>query len=101
MGWLWKDHEISTVGDLNTALCQLEGPEDGAEFMRRYREVTEHADVNVGYVSGYNSPETMARILEWTGTTHPILGGAPSPGDDLASRRAFKAGMDMARGDAS
>lgn len=64
----WKGSDLPTIGDLVNALAALESREEAEQFMVAYRAHTDHADVNVGYVAGYCSPETMERILDWTGT---------------------------------
>jgi hypothetical protein len=42
--------------------------------MALYRAENPHADENVGYVSGYHDPETMAQIQEFCDCSHPIFG---------------------------
>lgn len=48
------------------------------EFLAAYRLVSEHADVNLGYVLGYVEPPERRRALyEAYGVGHPFLGGQP------------------------
>lgn len=90
MSWEWNGKTITTIGDLGDALCALASREEGQAFMAVYRAVTEHADVNVGYVAGYYDAATMARINDYTATEHPIFGRSLP-----TSEEAFAAGQQM------
>ncbi|MGG0793730.1 hypothetical protein ABE137_06960 [Brevibacillus laterosporus] len=70
----WKGQQLNTAGDLlNKGIIKCETPEEAQEFMRQYRAENEHADSNVGYLSGYCSIEEAKRIKEWFGVKHPIF----------------------------
>lgn len=84
---VWKGIEVVTIRDLAYAIEACESREEAQEFMRLYREETEHADANVGYMSGYYTPETADRIRDWFDVEHPIFGKrSPTP------EQAFEAG---------
>jgi hypothetical protein len=71
----WKGEELRTIGDLmNKGIDRCDTPEEAQEFMRLYRAENEHADENIGYLSGYYSPERAQQIREWFGVVHPIFG---------------------------
>ena len=88
----WKGQELTTIGDLCTfGIEKCDTPDEAQEFMRLYRTENTHADENIGYLSGYYGPETMRRIQEWFGVSHPIFGtSVPSP------EEAFAAGQQAA-----
>jgi hypothetical protein len=88
---IWKGRELITIGDLMYhGIDACETPEEAAEFMRLYREDSPHADVNIGYLSGYYGHEAMQRIQQWFDVTHPIFGKTtPTPDAALeAGKRA-------------
>jgi hypothetical protein len=73
----WKGQELKTIGDLmDKGINQCETQEEAQEFMVQYRAENEHADVNIGYLSGYYSPEKAQKIREWFGVSHPIFGNS-------------------------
>ena len=89
----WKGQEIKTIGDImSVGIDRCATVEEAREFMRLYRLDTPHADVNIGYLSGYYGPEEMRRIQEWFGVSHPIFGrSVPTPEEALeAGRKAGK-----------
>lgn len=87
----WKGKLIETIGDLGSACAALENAKEGGEFFAAYLAVNVHAASNIGYVAGYFNRETMRRIHEYTGTTHPIFGRhEPTP------EEAFELGKRMA-----
>jgi hypothetical protein len=72
---IWKGKELKTIGDLmDHGISKCTTREEAQEFMRQYRAETPHADSNIGYLSGYYSPEEGARIRDWFGVKHPVLG---------------------------
>jgi len=77
----WKGNELKTAGDLmDKGIDRCDTPEEAQEFMKLYRAENEFADKNIGYLSGYYSPDKMAEIQKWFGVEHPIFGGAiPTP----------------------
>lgn len=73
----YKGKAIETVGDIGKAMFDIveNGTrEDATEFMKAYAAVSEYAYENVGYISGYYSPDTARKMLDWFGTRHPIFG---------------------------
>lgn len=89
----WKGKELRTIRDLmDRGIDKCETQEEAQEFMQLYRADCEHADINIGYLSGYYGPTEMARIQDWFGVVHPIFGKkTPTP------EEAFAAGERMAR----
>lgn len=80
-------------GQVMDALIACPTQEDAIQAMNAYRAACAHADQNVGYMLGYYSAETEARLQGWLGLTHPIFGkGHPSPAE------AFLAGQAAAKG---
>lgn len=72
---VWKDRELITIGDLMYhGIDKCDTPEEAQKFMELYRAENPHADENIGYLSGYYSPQKMRRIQEWFGVSHPIFG---------------------------
>lgn len=88
----WKGRDLRTIGDLmDHGIDACATREEAHEFMRLYRAENEHADANIGYLSGYYGPETMQRIQDWFGVAHPVFGrSVPTP------EEAFAAGARMA-----
>lgn len=91
---IWKGNKLKTIGDLMIlGIDKCETKEEASEFMRLYRAANPHADVNIGYLSGYYGQSEMMRIQEWFGVAHPIFGRAiPTP------EEAFNAGKKLAKG---
>lgn len=91
----WKGHELDTIGDLmRHGIDACDTREDAQEFMSRYRAESEHADANIGYLSGYYGSEDMRRIQDWFDCAHPIFGRSePSP------EQAFEAGKRWVHGE--
>jgi hypothetical protein len=53
----WKGEEILTTGDLcYKGIDKCDTPEEAQEFMELYRAENDHADENIGYLSGYYDP---------------------------------------------
>ena len=72
---IWKGKELKTIGDLmDHGINKCDNAEEAQEFMRQYRVANEHADSNIGYVSGYYSREEALRIRDWFGVKHPVFG---------------------------
>jgi len=89
----WKGRALKTIGDLMThGIDKCATPEEAQEFMRLYRAETEHADANIGYLSGYYGAEKMRRIQQWFGCAHPIFGRAVPTMEE-----ALEAGKKMAK----
>jgi hypothetical protein len=85
---MW-DFTTMTVRDLGDEMCRIaDGPEPEArarEFLEAYRAVNEHADANLGYLTGYYSRERADGLLKLFGVQHPIFGDRmpTSPGSAL------------------
>jgi hypothetical protein len=86
----WKGKELKTVGDLMDAMGKFDDREEAEDFMRLYRADNEHADQNIGYLTGYFGREEMARLQDWCGVAHPIFGNAaPTPEEALEAGKAM------------
>ena len=70
----WKGKHINTYGEIMKAAVDCETREEAQELMADYRKVTEHADVNIGYMTGYYDSETATRVMDWCDVSHPIFG---------------------------
>jgi len=70
------DFEGTTVRDLIDMAVQAEHDGEAVEFLAAYRETTEHADANLGYVFGYLSPEARERLYAAYRVNHPVFGGS-------------------------
>jgi dihydroxyacid dehydratase/phosphogluconate dehydratase len=101
---IWNGKELKTIGDLTDAIGSIAktgSPAQAREFMVGYRQANEHADANVGYISGYFDRPTMNRIQEWFGVHHPVFGRTnPTPAEALRIGREMgeRARRDMAHG---
>ncbi|MFB5268106.1 hypothetical protein ACE41H_15165 [Paenibacillus enshidis] len=85
---IWKDKELVTVGDLmDSGINACETEEEAKQFMALYRAENLDADNNIGYISGYYSPEEAARIRQWFGVEHPFIEPGMSP------KEVFEAGL--------
>lgn len=98
--FVWHGRELATIGDLEYAMWlifQLPAPERqerATEFMREYRAVTEQADTNIGYLTGYFVPKEADEMRALFGVEHPIFGReSPSP------EKALEAGKRAALGE--
>lgn len=97
----WQGDPLTTIGDLSDAMCRIDAIEDEEErqrtadvFMEQYRAHTEHADSNIGYLTGYYGHDQMVRMLRLFATQHPIFGG-PALADTVTQEGAFAAGVAM------
>lgn len=91
---IWKGRELRTIGELTDAIAALESREEAQRFIAAYRAVSEHADVNAGYVTGYLGPQRANELREWMGTPHPISGMKSH-----TPEQAVQAGKRWARGE--
>lgn len=95
----WNGKAIETVGDLNDTICKIrhlppdEAQAEASRFMEAYRADNEHADVNIGYITGYHDPTTMRELQELFNVSHPIFGRSQPTAED-----AFDAGVLMGSG---
>ena len=93
----WRGQRVETFGDLGAMvvrICRDGDREEAAEFMAAYREVTAHADINVGYLAGYYDSETAQQIWDWFGVSHPIFGT-----ERPSTEAAYEAGKRAALGE--
>jgi hypothetical protein len=92
----WLDQELATIGDLSKAIVGIvrDGTrEDAQRFMAIYRAEMPHAATNVGYLAGYQDPETARKIWDWFECAHPVFGTYIPTADE-----AFRAGQQIAGG---
>lgn len=92
----WNGKSLDTIGDLSDAVLAIARSDDQAaadRFMAQYRAESEHADANIGYMSGYYDTDTMAKVQRMFGVAHPIFGTRT----DVPAEEAFEAGKRMAR----
>jgi len=72
--------KIKTMGEVMRAALECETKEEAAQFMEEYREITPHADENIGYMSGYYDNATMTKVQDLFDVAHPVFGRkVPSP----------------------
>ena len=72
---IWKGKKIKTYGDLAKAMQDVEDKEEAEEFKEKYREVApDYAEKNIGYISGYLSPEEGKRLRKLFDVEHPVFG---------------------------
>jgi len=92
----WNGKELDTYGKVADAMGSIykSGNQDDAdEFMRLMREEGEHADSNIGYITGYFSADTADGMRKMFGVRHPIFGlGHPKTPEE-----AIQAGIDLAK----
>jgi hypothetical protein len=83
----WNGKELDTIGTLFDAIIDIarrDAQGEADQFMAQYRAENEHADANVGYLSGYCGPDEMQTIQRMFQAAHPIFGGhVPSAEDAL------------------
>lgn len=88
----WQGKQLETMGEIMEAAQQIRTKATAKKFMEAYRAITPHADKNIGYMTGYYSPKTMAKLQRLFEVSHPIFGRTiPTP------RQAFNAGKRCAR----
>lgn len=111
--FIWRDRDLTRYGDLGSALCSLQTPEDAAEFWSAYVEFlsrptarlgdkTPHevAGSNIGYLMGYYGPEERERVYSlFPQASHPIFGHGfgrdqpdPTPGQALEAGKRMMTG---------
>ena len=96
----WNGKELATIGDLSDAmyviyrLASPEREEEARRFMADYRAESEHAETNIGYLTGYYGAKDADAMRELFDVSHPIFGRkSPTP------EEAFEAGKRWARGE--
>ena len=91
----WKDKELGTIGDLLDACYEIisnGSREEASQFMEVYRTENEHADANIGYLSGYCDRDNMDKIQDWFGVAHPVFGNShPTPIEAFEAGRKWAA----------
>lgn len=85
---IWKGKEIVTYGDDIEAMQNLASREEAQEFMRLGMAENQNFAHNIGYMTGYFDQETMARLLDWCDTSHPVFGKRT----EISASDAFEAG---------
>jgi len=88
----WNGKELDTYGELSDAILAIARADDqdaADRFMAAYRlDNPVGADQNVGYLSGYCSPDTMAKVQRMFKVAHPIFGIRT----DVGAEEAFDTG---------
>lgn len=98
---MWRGERLDTLGDLMHAVRAIYdlpvGEREGVaqEFKKAYRAVNEHADENIGYLSGYFSFSDMPEVMRLFAVEHPVFGGPDKP---IAPQDAFAAGETLMKG---
>lgn len=87
----WRGEVLTTIGDLmQKGIDRCETPGEAQAFMTLYRAENEHADTNIGYLSGYYDHKKMSQIQQWFGVAHPVFGNTIPTMDE-----AFEAGKQL------
>jgi len=92
MNPVWNGKELITYGDIIEAMDSCKTKEQAQEFMAMMRKCGDHADENIGYMTGYFSSDRAKQMREWFGVKHPIFGDT-----DPTPEEAFKKGAEMGR----
>lgn len=92
----WKGQDVITYGDYTTALGKLATTEDATEFVRLAREENpEHADANLGYLTGYLSRSEGERVRQLINIPHPVFGMKIAMTDDEIMLAGYELGKKM------
>ena len=62
------------LSGLSDVFAKITDPQDAKKFMAKLRKLTQHADSNVGYFTGYYDAEKTRELQEHFGVAHPIFG---------------------------
>ncbi len=94
---IWKNKELKTLGDMSDAVQAITTKTEALQFMDAYRKLNpEHADENIGYLTGYFNNETRAKMQDLFEVAHPIFGRSSiSPEGALA--KGFELGNKLKR----
>lgn len=93
----WNGKEIKTMGDVIDAALSAIDEDRASEFKALYIADAEKdrpgegeaiVNSNLGYMSGYLSPEMGAKVLRAFSTTHPIFGS-----ERPTAQEAFQKGL--------
>lgn len=98
---IWEGRALETTGSISRVMHEIYLIEDVEErqktadkFMALYRAYSEHADSNIGYLTGYEGPDTMVDMLRLFGVEHPVFGG-PEAAAQVTPTQAFELGMKL------
>lgn len=83
--------EFNTYKDIIDYALSLNGPAQ-ADFVKQYRQTSEFALRNIGYMTGYYDVHTAQEIRRIFHTTHPIFGDTHPPAET-----AFQMDVDAAK----
>lgn len=79
----WSGHSLKTYGEVSDMMKTIYDSGDQVkadDFMKFMHKQGEHADSNIGYLTGYFNPETSLGMRKMFGVRHPIFGNAiPTP----------------------
>lgn len=96
---IWQGNDLVTIGDLMNAIEAIYEIADVEErqrtadtFMEQYRAENEHADENIGYLTGYFGRGTMVAMLRLFKTAHPVF-GPPALADTVTQEGAYASGQ--------
>ena len=95
----WDGKPLVTIGELSDAMYAIyeRGDQDEADrFMAAYRGYTEHADVNIGYLTGYYGSADAEAMRIMFAAAHPIF-GMKSPTFEEAFDAGFLGAMGVKR----
>ena len=97
-GWVWRETEIRTMGDLMDAITKIKTKEEADEFVAAYAKVNEHAPSNIGYMLGYLDKESRDRLYRlFEECSHPVFGHNFGRGSEPTAEGAFEAGLAMGK----
>lgn len=91
----WNGEDLSTIGKLSDAIFAIARSDDqdsADRFMAQYRAENTAADSNVGYLSGYYAPETMAKVQRMFKVAHPMFGSSV-PSHEEAFDAGYERGL--------
>lgn len=95
----WKGKKLVTIGDISSAMEAIaaseNAEEEAAEFMRRYRAASPHADQNIGYLCGYFG--NRLEVQKLFGVEHPLLPNDREATPKEALELGMKHGAEMMR----
>lgn len=97
--FVWGGKPLVTIGELNDAMYAIYKRGDQAEadrFMAEYRAYTEHADANIGYLTGYYGAKDAEAMRVMFQADHPIF-GMKSPTFEEAFDAGFLGAMGVER----
>lgn len=93
----WRGKPLSTYGDVTSAMQSCASREDAQDFMRHFRQYDSKAAENIGYLTGYFSPEKADQMRDWFQVVHPIF-GTETPTPEEALRKGIELGQKASKG---